>query len=934
MRYLVEASTRSDFQPGTVISSQTVLLTAIVNPLRGNNHYFVRLSALDLAPDTYADPIREITTLASVPAPQILGSAFVPDPTGITVRWLSNENADDTVYRVEAFSNEALTPPALRTEDTTNTSLRIEPLASNTTYWFTVKAKHADDAGYTAALNAGAAMTLPGNYSLTSTPPASDTIWYGADKSAITFMTDGFSSGKVAYFRYRWLPYNVYAWPTDDHQEEVTGKWDGTSGNLLITNSETGQFYLHIKAYNAVGKSDGAASEKVSNLFKIDTGIPTPDPAIIRDVIKTGNSITWNAAVGADDSGVNVRYGWSLNGGPEIFNVNNASVTANLLPNTAYTMAMRTRDTADSPNFSAGTSRGEVTLQKLPTSVTVLGVTETSVRVQINGDFPNLLLGDSGLQVQATDTQDTFVSNFEKTNVILLEGLNPNTIYNVKGCSRNQAGEVSGCTSSVPARTLGGSSAVTADAAPYNLPGLIGKYKTPKTITFTDNGAFASGVVSYYTMLLSGQPDRPSAVAQKQAIRRNAGTWSWTFTDTEEKYAHIQSYASDNTPIAGGYSLLGPWIFDGDAPQEMGGSTVTVNSVSQMTFEAGDVEDIGLAGLHAAPYSFDNGLTFQSIDSFVLSGLESNSLQVSTVVFRDAVGNVSQPIYLRGYTHQNAPTGVHVVSKNGKQVVVEADGSFPRLADNLTGIQFGLVNPDTTIDWRPQWLKETQTTYDFSSNNGSYRIVARARNADGVLTVKSPELEVNTQPTKPAVSPVSSAVGEWTASDTFQFKALELPGANTYDHYLYVWDKNETHTFDGTEASWTPASLVAPFSLSAPDSGKWYLHLISENASRDRSESVANGICILFPRTPADALLLTPVAGTNSITWSTQKATDTMVGLHDEPYLWSLDGERCTDVRRNRPATDARMGPATGIIAMRSSAGPAPGSVTETCSRA
>ncbi len=917
-RYLLEASTRDDFQAGTVISSQTVLLSATIDELRGNTLYYVRLQALDPDPSAYADPVRTIRTFASIPSPQIPGSVFVPDPTGITVRWLSNENADGTVYRVEAFSDEARTVPA-GSGDTTSTSLRIASLSPNTTYWFTVKAQNIEGGAFTAPHIAGAAMTLPGTYSIGSTPAASEIIWYGQNLSAVTFTNDGFSSGNVEYFRYRWMQNDVYAWPADEAQNVVQNEWTENTSSLIIPNDVSSQFYLHIKAYNAVKKSNGAASEKVVGPFQIDPVAPGPNPSVIENVVENATSITWRAAVTVDDfNGVGMNaapYGWSFNGGPEVFNVNQTSVTNNVSANTSYTMTVRARDAANAPNYTTAGSRTAVTLQNTPASVEILETTNNSIRVRVNGTFPNMELGQSGLQVRVTDNNVEFLSEVEKDNEIILTGLDANTVYNVMARAINQAGRPTNWTGTVQTTTPGGSSSVTADQNPYNPPALGGKYKAPQRIRFTDNGAFERGDIAYYKMVISELASKPGAVAFDQSPRIEAGTWSRLFSVTQAPFAHIQSYNTSDQPVAGGYTRLGPWIIDAGAPLSMGGASVTVDSASAMTFYAGDVEDVGLAGMHSEPYSFDNGNTFQAADTLSVSGLDANTLHISTIVFRDEVDNRSLPLYIQAHTHQNTPTAVEVVSKNGKQVVVRALGSFLNLDDNLSGIQFGLKNEDLSIDWRPQWLKETETTFDFPNYNASYNVVARARNADGVMTAVSPELEIHTQPTMPAVSPIiGTVVGEWKGTPAFEFKTSELPGLNTYDYYEYVWTQSETYAFDLSEAqiTWTPTALTEVRSLTATASGKWYLHIRAKSVTHEPSNSVTIGWFGYDNVAPAGAVLNAPVVGTNSIEWSTTEAVDSMVGLHDEPYLWSLDGgtERATTVN-NRTYISLDLAPNT-----------------------
>jgi hypothetical protein len=62
-----------------------------------------------------------------------------------------------------------------------------------------------------------------------------------------------------------------------------------------------------------------------------------------------------------------------------------------------------------------------------------------------------------------------------------------------------------------------------------------------------------------------------------------------------------------------------------------------------MAFNIGESEDIGLAGLPAEPYSFDNGANWVATDTLTVTGLNANTSYYADVLVRDAAGNVSTP---------------------------------------------------------------------------------------------------------------------------------------------------------------------------------------------------------------------------------------------------------------------------------------------------
>ena len=63
-------------------------------------------------------------------------------------------------------------------------------------------------------------------------------------------------------------------------------------------------------------------------------------------------------------------------------------------------------------------------------------------------------------------------------------------------------------------------------------------------------------------------------------------------------------------------------------------------------------------GLHATPYSFDNGVTWQAGNTLVQSGLTANTQYSKTIRVRDALGNLTTAATISRYTLPAAPTGL------------------------------------------------------------------------------------------------------------------------------------------------------------------------------------------------------------------------------------------------------------------------------------
>ncbi len=891
-KYRLEVSS-DGFQ--TIVSSQTAMLSATVNELLSNTSYDVRvvaLDAIDSTPSDYSSTL-PIYMLAAVPGLPTIGSIFTPERDAVTVRWLSNENSAGTQYHVQAYVYQENSIPGVTTkawvpaqaQDTTDTSVRFASLANNTTYWFTVSAVHAEG-GTTSPRDLGTAVTLPGAFSLIPDHPASSTVWYGRADSTITFQTDAFANGAASYIRYRWLPYqDTFTWPQDSDQAQINTIWSG--GDLVISNSYTAPFYLHVKAYNAVGASN-SQSETVMGPFLIDYFPPNPNPAILTST-KTNTSITWNASQATDPSGASglhaKPYGWTFDGGAELFTAGQSSQTIHLTPNTGHTMTLRLRDQAQPPNMTDAVSTTVVTAQNKPLSVAVT-LSGTEADVTVAGDFPFITEGLSGLQVRLSDSHTEIFSPIQQTVSFHFTGLLPNTVYEMKAKAFNRAGEETDWCTAGTFTTPGGPAHITADKAPYNPPSPGGIYKGGTVIRFTDDGAYGRGEVAYYKFLLSGSASEPGPLDWQNSIGISRGSWaSAPFNGTQSFYAHIRSYDSSNQSIAGGYTRLGPWWIDNDPPIDVGTPTVDVSGSSTLVFNAGSPEDIGPAGLPLAPYSFDGGQTFQVAASSSLVGLEANSYHAVDIVYQDSVGNLTLPTHKDAYTLQNQPTGINVTLLQGKHIELSAAGDFPRLNLNLSGLQFGLQKPDLTITWA-DWVQVNYAAYDLASFNTTYTFVVRARNANGVLTAQSPLVPITTPPTSPSIGVIQGTLNAWGTNPTYIFKALDAAGPTTYDHYVYAWNKEEVYAGMITDV-WPVGS--SQLSFTAADSGKWYLHIRSVNSAGDQMSAVTTIGWFGYDVVPPTMVQFgDPSTTMNSVTWTAlANTTDTFSGLHTEPLVWN-----------------------------------------------
>jgi len=92
-------------------------------------------------------------------------------------------------------------------------------------------------------------------------------------------------------------------------------------------------------------------------------------------------------------------------------------------------------------------------------------------------------------------------------------------------------------------------------------------------------------------------------------------------------------------------------------------------------------------------------------------------------------------------------------------------------------------------------------------------------------------------PTPSAIS--SNASGGWNSSPDFEFSAVGGFGEGTVDHYNVAWDQDKTHSWDGSEPSWSAGTLDR--SVTSSPTG-WYLHLLGSNCA-----GVPNGSLDLGP---------------------------------------------------------------------------------------
>jgi len=903
--YELEVSLDDFDERALTVITPTVRLSATAEGLLSNANYSVRVKAIDSF--DYSEKLI-FNTLAAVPDLPITDNLFTPDENAIEVAWFRNENVSDTQYVLEAFADEDLNSPVPEGSlTTTETSGIIGGLTGNTQYWFTVKAENRDG-GFSDPRLLGAATTLPANMTVTASPIAS-TVWYGVNNGAgttsFTFTTDAFPNN-ANYIRYKWIT-GPYEWPADDVQDTVP-KWDEATGDLILKAPVTGKYYLHTRVYNAEGNSNPLHDDS-SEAFQVDLDPPNPPQSEFVNVDRGADYITWRSALAVDSDEGNgaglapESYLWTIGReGTETPLDTEEFPQTGLTPNTLYFAKVQLRDNAQPPNHNLAVELEVPTFQNNPTGVLINSLTLQTADVTVQGEFPNMEIGESGLQVRFVDGGTEILSDIQKEPDFIIPNLNLNTRYDVSAQSFNQAGETLGWTTVFETITTQGTKPQITPNPPASPP----VYPGQTLVRFFDGGLFDLGEIAYYRMVINEFEREPGTQEFEAEEDIAASDWSYTFVASQASYVHIRSYDVSGRSRDGDYVRLGPWIIDADPPVKVGIAEVTVHGVDSMTFHAGEVEDIGLAGFPNEIYSYDGGLTFTDVQDLLLeedplgTPLRANTIYSKDLVYQDAVGNqTAPPIHLVGVTHQNAPTEITIAGLEAETITLRAVGDFPNLDEGDSGIQFGQVIDEENV-WSAQWEGVELGTFDTLIPNAEYKFIARARNSVGVETEPSPILSAFTLALPPDVRPSQGIEGAWTTNPNFEFLADgDKPSSTTYEYYLYAWNTNRDYVFTGDETKWMERETqdVDRVSVIADSSGKWYFHVRSVNrksVNRKGDLTPPDQVMGWFGydvEAPSPAVFAPPEPDVKHITWNAVPASDALSGTtNNPPYGWRFEG--------------------------------------------
>lgn len=128
-------------------------------------------------------------------------------------------------------------------------------------------------------------MSVPPSTSTITCDKATDT-WYSTPSFTFTAV-GGFGAGKVQYYRFAWNQSSTHTWTGSEPQ------W--SSGNLNLTATAPGSWYLHVKGYNAAHVENGTLdlgpfkyAPSVSTIPEAKA-LPNDTPVSLVNKVVTGN---------------------------------------------------------------------------------------------------------------------------------------------------------------------------------------------------------------------------------------------------------------------------------------------------------------------------------------------------------------------------------------------------------------------------------------------------------------------------------------------------------------------------------------------------------------------------------------------------------------------------------------------------------------------
>lgn len=326
-----------------------------------------------------------------------------------------------------------------------------------------------------------------------------------------------------------------------------------------------------------------------------------------------------------------------------------------------------------------------------------------------------------------------------------------------------------------------------------------------------------------------------SNVQARQGLAFTLGIYNSSNSGVDAVAMYSVNNATDH-PQLKIYYTLPPQAPTSTSHSSITDSTVTWTWTDNATAETRyDVEDAG-----HTPVTGCTNLAANT-QSCTETGLSVNTQYTRHPMVTDANGT-TDGASASAYTSIEASTGVTIGPATSTSIDVTSTNTPSNLGTGSAALQFAETVTSTTSAWQGNnnaWTKTGLTP------NTQYSFKAQSRNGDGATTTQSGATAKYTLSTTANVSGARTA-STWYKTSGFDFTNADAWGAGGVQYYRYVWNQVATHTFTGSESTWSDANAKCPtgtctaagatLSNTATSDGNWYLHVIPYNA-----EGAANG---------------------------------------------------------------------------------------------
>lgn len=204
------------------------------------------------------------------------------------------------------------------------------------------------------------------------------------------------------------------------------------------------------------------------------------------------------------------------------------------------------------------------------------------------------------------------------------------------------------------------------------------------------------------------------------------------------------------------------------------------------------------------------------------TGLSANTQYTRHPNATDADGN-TDGASASAYTAIETPTGINFATVSDSTISVTAGGTLSNLASGSSGLYFAESATGTNSGWTQanSWLKTGLTP------NKQYSYTAQARNGDSDETSTTSAATKYTLPQPSGSISANKSTVTWLSSSPTFTNNGEVFGEGTLDRYRYVWNENASHTFTGSETSWSNNDPVTPATSASGNS--YYFHVQAFN---------------------------------------------------------------------------------------------------------